>query len=61
MDMMWGIPGMMGSMALAWLLLLALVVAAIWWLVTRSRPTRDKGALDILRERYARSEISREE
>jgi putative membrane protein len=63
MDMMWGMSGMMIFMAVGWLLILALVVAGVWWLATslRSRFARRDDALDILRERYARGEISREE
>lgn len=52
---------MMVWMAVGWLMGLALVVAAAWWLVTNLRPTGRDRALDILRERYARGEISREE
>jgi putative membrane protein len=48
-------------MALGWLVGLGLLVAAVWWLVTILRPSRRDPALDILRERYARGEISREE
>jgi putative membrane protein len=64
MDMMWGISGMMGFMVIGWLLVLALLVAVVWWLTTNARRARFSGrddALDILRERYARGEISREE
>ena len=47
--------------ALVWLLIVALVGLAIWWLVRELRaPHRDR-ALELLRERYARGEISREE
>jgi putative membrane protein len=62
--MMWGMSGMMVFMVLGWLLILALVVVAVWWLastVTGSRFGRRNDTLDILRERYARGEISREE
>ena len=61
MDMMWGWSAMMGFMFLAWLVVIAALVAGAWWLVTNARPGRRGGALEILRERYARGEISREE
>jgi putative membrane protein len=59
--MMWGMSGMMALMLLGWIVGLALVVAAVWWVATTVRPARRDHALDILRERYARGEISREE
>lgn len=49
-----------------WLLPLAAIAAGIWWLLGQPRPPgavalrRDR-ALEILRERYARGEINREE
>ena len=61
MDMMWGMSGMMIFMVLGWLVVLGLIVAGVWWLATRGWPPRRKDALEILRERYARGEISREE
>lgn len=60
-EMMWGMSGMMAVMVLGWLLVIAAIVAAVWWLTQHRRPTPRNGALDILRERYARGEISREE
>ena len=59
--MMWGMSGMMMIMVLGWLLAIGLIVAAVWWLATRGWPARRNDALEILRERYARGEISREE
>ena len=61
MDMMWGMSGMMGFAALAWLLILVGIVAGIWWIVRNVGTTRRDDALDILQQRYARGEISREE
>ena len=64
MDMMWGMSGMMVFMVVGWLLIVALVVAGVWWLASSLRSlrfSRRDDALDILRERYARGEISREE
>ena len=60
-EMMWGMSGMMLVMVLGWLLVIAAIVAGVWWLATFRRPTSRNGALDIFRERYARGEISREE
>ena len=59
--MMWGMSGMMMFMVLAWLLVIVAVVAAVWWVVRTVTPHRRDEALTILRERYARGEISREE
>ena len=59
--MMRGMSGMMAVMVLGWVLVIAAIVAAVWWLTQYGRPTPRNGALDILRERYARGEISREE
>jgi putative membrane protein len=64
MDMMsgmWGMSGMMAAMALFWLSVLAALAAGIWWLVRGARARPSARALDLLRERYARGEISREE
>ena len=57
---MWGMSGMV-FMVLAWLLLIVAVVAVAWWLIRTVTPQRRDDALAILRERYARGEISREE
>ncbi len=59
--MMWGMSGMMAFMVLGWIVLVAAIVAAAWWFATVVRPARRDGALEILRQRYARGEISREE
>lgn len=61
MDMMWGMSGMMGFAFVAWLLVFVAIGAGVWWLIRSPvRPRRDD-ALAILRERYARGEISRED
>ena len=52
--------GMMLLMVIGWLLLVGAVAAAIWWLLNLRRRAEDL-ALDVLRERYARGEITREE
>ena len=59
--MMAGMSGMMAFMALAWLLVIAALVVGVWWLVGNVGPARRNDPLDILRDRYARGEISREE
>jgi len=59
--MMWGMPGMMLFGAIFWLAILVAVGLGIWWLARRLRPGGRDAALEVLRERYARGEISREE
>jgi len=63
MHYMWGATGI--GMMLMMLVFLGLVIAAlvlgIRWLVTQGRESRSDTALDILRQRYARGEISKEE
>jgi putative membrane protein len=55
-----GMSGMMLLMTIGWLAVIGVVAAAIWWLLKRQRRAGDL-ALDVLRERYARGEITREE
>jgi putative membrane protein len=57
---MWGI-GMMLFMLVFWGLVVAGIVVAIRWLVQQGKGSRSDAALEILRERYARGEIDREE
>ena len=56
---MMDMSGMMVFMVVGGIVLIAAIVAAVWWLANRS-PKGDS-ALVVLRERYARGEISREE
>jgi putative membrane protein len=57
----WGI-GMMVMMLVFWGLVITGIVLAIRWLVTQGRePRATDSALDILRQRYARGDISKEE
>jgi putative membrane protein len=56
----WGI-GMMFMMLVFWGLIIAGLVLGLRWLVTQGRESRSDTALDILRQRYARGEIDKEE
>ncbi len=57
---MWGI-GMMVMMLIFWGVVIAGIVLGIRWLVTQGRESRTDNALEILRQRYARGEIDKEE
>ena len=64
MHPMWGVwgLGMMLTMLIFWGMVIVGLVLAIRWLVSQGRDTRPADpALDILRQRYARGEINREE
>jgi putative membrane protein len=56
----WGI-GMMFMMLVFWGLVIVGLVLGLRWLVTQGRESRSDTALDILRQRYARGEIDKEE
>jgi len=56
----WGI-GMMLFVLLFWGLVIAGIVLGIRWLVRQSQDSRPDQALEILRQRYARGEIGKEE
>ena len=56
----WGI-GMLLTMLVFWGLVITGIVFAIRWLATQGRGSRPDSALEILRQRYARGEIDREE
>jgi putative membrane protein len=60
---MWGVWGfgMMLMMLVFWGLLIVGLVFGIRWLVSQGREPRPDTALDILRQRYARGEIDKEE
>ncbi|MBI5627368.1 MAG: SHOCT domain-containing protein [Candidatus Rokubacteria bacterium] len=63
---MWGLWGFWGIgmalfMFLFWALVIVAIVVGIRWLVREGRPAASDSALDILRQRYARGEINREE
>jgi putative membrane protein len=61
MDMMWGMPGMIVLGLVFWGFVVAGLVAVGWWWARRSRASGRDTALDVLRERYAKGEITREE
>ena len=56
----WGI-GMMLMMLLFWALVIVALVLGIRWLLGQGKETRGDSALEILRQRYARGEINKEE
>jgi putative membrane protein len=61
-DWMWGMGGFMG---LGWIVILIVIVVVVWLLMrgplAGGPQTERRSALDILKERYARGEIGREE
>jgi putative membrane protein len=63
MGMMWGAwgIGIMLMMLLFWAAVITAIVLGIRWLLRQGGHSRSDGAIQILRERYARGEINREE
>ncbi|HET7909971.1 MAG TPA: SHOCT domain-containing protein [Nitrospira sp.] len=61
--MMWGAWGfgMMLMMILFWGLVIVGIVMGIRWLMREGQERRSDSALEILRQRYARGEINKEE
>ncbi len=63
---MWGMWGvwvlvMLAVMLAFWVLVIVGLVLLVRWLIGQGRAPRTDTALDILRQRYARGEINREE
>jgi putative membrane protein len=56
----WGL-GMMLFMLVFWALVIVGLVLGLRWLATPGRESRSDAALDILRQRYARGEINKDE
>ena len=56
----WGI-GMMLLMLVFWGLVIVALVLGIRWLISQGREPRADSLLDILKKRYARGEIDKEE
>ena len=63
MSWMWGAwgLGMMLMMLVFWSLVITGIVLAMRWLASQGERSRSDWALDILRERYARGEIDKDE
>lgn len=65
MHNMWGwgpwAIGMMLMMLVFWGLIVVALVLGVRWLIRQGREPRSDSALDILRQRYARGEINKEE
>jgi putative membrane protein len=56
----WGI-GMLLVMLTFWVLVVVGLIALVRWLATQRRELRTDTALEILRQRYARGEINKDE
>ena len=63
MPMMWGLwgIGMMFMHFVFWILLVVALVLGIRWLIRQGSESKSDSALGILRQRYARGEINKEE
>jgi len=56
----WGV-GMMFMMLVFWTLIIVGLVLGVRWLLSQGKDSRGDSALEILRQRYARGEINKEE
>ncbi|MEA2658928.1 MAG: putative rane protein [Candidatus Binatota bacterium] len=59
--MWWWGWGMMAMMFLFWMLFIVGLIVGIRWLIGKGKEQKQDSALEILRERYARGEINKEE
>ncbi len=63
--MMWGNQGFMGGfMWIFWIAIIVDIIFLVKWIVMQSRPggqQREESPLEILKKRYARGEIDKEE
>ena len=59
MHQMWGMGG--GWMILWWIFLITVIVGVTAFIAQQGKTKAEKSALDILKERYARGEISKQE
>ena len=57
----WGGLGMMAMMFLFWVIFIVGLIVAIRWLIGKGREQSTDSALEILRQRYARGEINKDE
>lgn len=48
-------------MFLWWILIIVVIIGAVSFFVRQGNTSREKSALDILKERYARGEVSKQE
>ena len=56
----WG-AGMMAMMLFFWEIILVAAVLCIRWFFAQTKPSRGDSAIEILRERFARGEIEKDE
>ncbi len=63
--MMWGNQGFMGGfMWIFWIAIIVGIIFLVKWIVMQNRPggqQREESPLEILKKRYARGEIDKEE
>jgi putative membrane protein len=59
--MWWWGWGMMAMMFLFWVLFIVGLIVGIRWLIGKGKEQKQDSAIEILRQRYARGEINKEE
>ena len=57
----WGGIGMMAMMFLFWVIFIVGLIVAIRWLIGKGKERPPDSALEIVRQRYGRGEINKEE